>query len=68
MVTSVVMFWLSGLPWEYFGTLYLWAFLCFLVMTNYFKIVAAVAPSGSQARAYTRPLFSSTLAVLSLTD
>lgn len=48
-VTVVIMYSLSGLSWSMFGTLYFWSFMSLMVMTNYFKVVAAVAPTPSQA-------------------
>jgi ABC-type multidrug transport system ATPase subunit len=48
-LTTCVMFSLSGLSWDTFGTLYFWSIMCFLVMVNFFKIIAAVAPTHAES-------------------
>ena len=48
-VTSIIMYSLSGLSWNTFDTLYFWSFMCFMTMTNFFKVIAAVAPSAQSA-------------------
>ena len=48
-LTTFIMYALSGLEWSNFGQLYFWCIICFLVMVNYFKIIAAVAPSHAES-------------------
>ena len=48
-LTTCIMYALSGLTWSNFGQLYFWSFICFVVMMNFFKIIAAVAPSHAES-------------------
>lgn len=49
LVTTIIMFSLSGLSWSSFGMLYFWSLIYFVVMVNYFKIVGAVAPTHAES-------------------
>ena len=48
-LTTCIMYALSGLKWSNFGQLYFWSLICFVVMVNFFKIIAAVAPSHAES-------------------
>lgn len=48
-ITIIVMYSLSGLPWEHLWLVYFWSLLCLMAVTNFFKIIAAVAPSSSHS-------------------
>jgi ABC-type multidrug transport system permease subunit len=48
-ITSVLMFSFSRISWSNFGILYGWALLSFMTVTNYLRVIAAVAPSPSES-------------------
>ena len=48
-VTSIIMFSFSRVSWSKFSTVYGWALLNFLTVTNYLRVIAAVAPSPSES-------------------
>jgi len=54
-LTSIIMYSLSGLPFKYFSTLYLWSFICFMVMTNFFKVVSAITPTPAESMQVAMP-------------
>jgi ABC-type multidrug transport system permease subunit len=54
-LTTCIMYALSGLTWSNFGQLYFWSFICFFVMLNFFKIIAAVAPSHAESMQVAMP-------------
>lgn len=46
----VIAFAMSGVHWDFFGTIYLWQLLNSLTMDSLFSFLAAVAKSGQQAQ------------------
>jgi len=55
-VFIVIVYAFGQMDWADFGSFYLWAFLCILVMDSYFCLVASVAPTGQLAQAMCMPL------------
>lgn len=47
LVRVLINFAFSGYAWVHFQTIYFWSLLCFFTMSNFFKMVAACAPSGA---------------------
>ena len=48
-ITSIIMFSFSKISWSNFGILYGWGLLSFMTVTNYLRVIAAVAPSPSES-------------------
>lgn len=48
-ITSIIMFSFSRISWSNFGILYGWGLLSFMTVTNYLRVIAAVAPSPSES-------------------
>uniref|UniRef100_A0A7S0WJA2 ABC transporter domain-containing protein n=1 Tax=Ostreococcus mediterraneus TaxID=1486918 RepID=A0A7S0WJA2_9CHLO len=45
-ITVLINFSFSGYEWKHFQTIYCWSLLCFFAMSNFFKMIAACAPTG----------------------
>ena len=60
-LTTFVLFAFSSMSWKYFGTLYLWSLLSFVVMTKYLRVIAQIARSGDTALQTAMPFLLATI-------
>jgi len=60
-LTTIILFSLSLLPWRFFGILYAWSLLSFMVVTAYLRVIAQIASSGDTAIQTAMPFLLGTI-------
>jgi len=58
ILNALIMYWLSGMDWKYFGMILTWALINFFVFDSFFSMLAAGSPSLQTAQVAAIPFNS----------
>mmetsp|Transcript_44107 Transcript_44107/g.114504 ORF Transcript_44107/g.114504 Transcript_44107/m.114504 type:complete len:679 (-) Transcript_44107:145-2181(-) len=58
ILNALIMYWLSGMDWKYFGMILMWALINFFVFDSFFSMLAAGSPSLQTAQVAAIPFNS----------